>query len=83
MATIPSKFAVDEAIAEEAYAAIDSLSHLNLQGIHIFTESNVLAIQLRSLSVGFNQSLTNVALHNYPTNVVDQDRTTKSINLGK
>ena len=37
-----SKFGVDEAAAVGAIAAIMSLSHLDFQGIHIFTESNVL-----------------------------------------
>ena len=37
-----SKFGVDEALALEEIGAIASLAHLNLQGIHIFTESNVL-----------------------------------------
>ncbi|NER49986.1 MAG: hypothetical protein F6J92_25560 [Symploca sp. SIO1A3] len=45
IATTASKFGVDEAQAEEAIATISSLSHLNLQGIHIFTESNVLDYQ--------------------------------------
>lgn len=45
IATSASKFGVDEAQTEEAIAEIASLSHLNLQGIHIFTESNVLDYQ--------------------------------------
>ncbi|NEP89197.1 MAG: hypothetical protein F6K18_21515 [Okeania sp. SIO2C2] len=42
IASSSSKFGVDENRAIEEIAAIDSLSNLNLKGIHIFTESNVL-----------------------------------------
>ncbi len=42
IATSASKFGVDEAKAPEAIMAIAHLTHLNLKGIHIFTESNVL-----------------------------------------
>ena len=45
IATSASKFGVDEAQAEEALRKIHALSHLNLTGIHIFTESNVLDYQ--------------------------------------
>lgn len=45
IATNASKFGVDEARAEEAIATIGTLSHLELEGIHIFTESNVLDYQ--------------------------------------
>ena len=45
IATSASKFGVGEDRAEEAIATIRSLSHLDLQGIHIFTESNVLDYQ--------------------------------------
>lgn len=40
--SISSKFGVDEDKAIEEIAVIDSLENLNLKGIHIFTESNVL-----------------------------------------
>jgi len=42
IATSASKFGVDEAQAPEAMMAIADYPHLNLKGIHIFTESNVL-----------------------------------------
>ncbi|MDY7002852.1 MAG: hypothetical protein SWX82_02445 [Cyanobacteriota bacterium] len=42
IASSSSKFGVDEDRAIEEIAAIDSLENLNLKGIHIFTESNVL-----------------------------------------
>lgn len=37
-----SKFGVDEALAADEMVQIQSLSHVRLQGIHVFTESNVL-----------------------------------------
>ncbi|GAB4458608.1 MAG: diaminopimelate decarboxylase [Elainellaceae cyanobacterium] len=37
-----SKFGVDEALAADEMVQIQSLSHIRLQGIHVFTESNVL-----------------------------------------
>jgi diaminopimelate decarboxylase len=37
-----SKFGVDEEAAKEAIATLSTLKHLQLKGIHIFTESNVL-----------------------------------------
>lgn len=37
-----SKFGVDEALATDEMLQIQSLSHVRLQGIHVFTESNVL-----------------------------------------
>ncbi|MEM9217292.1 MAG: hypothetical protein AAGD25_23500 [Cyanobacteria bacterium P01_F01_bin.150] len=40
-----SKFGVDEEIASETLAKIAQLKHLNLKGIHIYTESNVLVYQ--------------------------------------
>ena len=40
-----SKFGIDEEEAFEAIKEIVSLSHINLKGIHIFTESNVLDYQ--------------------------------------
>ncbi|NJL57769.1 hypothetical protein HC928_23545 [bacterium] len=40
-----SKFGVDEADAEAAIAVIQSCDRLNLRGIHVFTESNVLDYQ--------------------------------------
>lgn len=42
IASSASKFGVDEAQAEEAIKQIKSLPSINLKGIHIFTESNVL-----------------------------------------
>lgn len=42
IATSASKFGVDEAQAPEVMLAIADYTHLNLKGIHIFTESNVL-----------------------------------------
>ena len=45
IASSSSKFGVDEDRAIEEIAAIDSLENLNLKGIHIFTESNVLDYQ--------------------------------------
>ncbi|NET16427.1 MAG: hypothetical protein F6K08_28190 [Okeania sp. SIO1H6] len=42
IASTSSKFGVDEDRAIKEIAAIDSLDNLNLKGIHIFTESNVL-----------------------------------------
>ncbi|MGB3535740.1 MAG: hypothetical protein WBA13_19760 [Microcoleaceae cyanobacterium] len=42
IAASASKFGVDETQAEAAIKEINTLSHLNLTGIHIFTESNVL-----------------------------------------
>ena len=42
IASSASKFGIDEAVATEAIAAIAALPNLNLKGIHIFTESNVL-----------------------------------------
>ena len=45
IATNASKFGVDETQAEEAIATIGTLSHLDLQGIHIFTETNILDYQ--------------------------------------
>ncbi|MDJ1174625.1 hypothetical protein [Roseofilum capinflatum] len=42
IATSASKFGVDEAQALEAMMAIADYPYLNLKGIHIFTESNVL-----------------------------------------
>lgn len=45
IATSASKFGVDQEQSESAIATIGSLSHLHLQGIHIFTESNVLDYQ--------------------------------------
>ena len=45
IATNASKFGVDETQAEEAIATIGTLSHLELQGIHIFTETNVIDYQ--------------------------------------
>ena len=40
-----SKFGVDEERMTEAITAIRDLAHLNLKGIHIYTESNVLNCQ--------------------------------------
>jgi diaminopimelate decarboxylase len=37
-----SKFGVDEALAADELLQIQSLSHVRLRGIHVFTESNVL-----------------------------------------
>jgi diaminopimelate decarboxylase len=37
-----SKFGVDEALAADEMLQIQALSHIRLQGIHVFTESNVL-----------------------------------------
>jgi diaminopimelate decarboxylase len=37
-----SKFGTDEAAADDAIAALGNLPHLAVQGIHVFTESNVL-----------------------------------------
>ncbi|MEM7065926.1 MAG: hypothetical protein AAF572_22520 [Cyanobacteria bacterium P01_B01_bin.77] len=40
-----SKFGVDEEVAAETIDKINNLKHLTLKGIHIYTESNVLAYQ--------------------------------------
>lgn len=40
-----SKFGVDEEIASETLKEINALPYLNLKGIHVYTESNVLAYQ--------------------------------------
>lgn len=45
IAASASKFGVDETEAEVVIKEINDLSHLNLTGIHIFTESNVLDYQ--------------------------------------
>jgi diaminopimelate decarboxylase len=42
IASTASKFGIDEAKITEQIAIINALPHLNLKGIHIFTESNVL-----------------------------------------
>ncbi len=41
-----SKFGIDEQIVSEAIGEIVSLPNINLKGIHIFTESNILDYQL-------------------------------------
>ena len=67
-----SKFGVDEAIAGETLKAINELPHLDLQGIHIFTESNVL--DYRHLLDAWRNTLAianNLRAQGLPINILD------------
>ena len=67
-----SKFGVDEALALEEIGAIASLAHLNLQGIHIFTESNVLDYKQLLASWTNTIDIANrIADQGYPISQID------------
>ncbi len=67
-----SKFGIDEQIVYEAIAEIVTLDNINLKGIHIFTESNLLDYQQLIASC---QNTINIANRlresGYPISIVD------------
>ncbi len=72
ISTSASKFGIDEQIVLEALEEIVSLENINLKGIHIFTESNVL--DYRQL-IASCQNTINIANRlreqGYPISIVD------------
>ena len=72
ISTSASKFGIDEQIVLEALEEILSLENINLKGIHIFTESNVLDSQQLIASC---QNTINIANRlrdrGYPISIVD------------
>ena len=72
IASSASKFGVDEALALDEIGAIASLAHLNLQGIHIFTESNVLDYKQLLASWTNTINIANrIADQGYPISQID------------
>lgn len=67
-----SKFGIDEQVISEVLAEIVTLENINLKGIHIFTESNLLDYQQL---VGSCQNTINIAnrlrAEGYPISIVD------------
>ena len=67
-----SKFGIDEEVVDQAIGEIFSLSNINLKGIHIFTESNLLDYQQLIASC---QNTINIANRlrdeGYPISIVD------------
>jgi len=67
-----SKFGIDEGVVSEALGEIQSLENINLKGIHIFTESNLLDYQQLIASC---QNTINIANRlrdqGYPISIVD------------
>lgn len=67
-----SKFGIDEQIVSEAIGEIFSLSNVNLKGIHIFTESNVLDYQQLIASCQNTINIANgLREQGYPISIVD------------
>ncbi|MDB9314639.1 hypothetical protein PN462_16120 [Spirulina sp. CS-785/01] len=72
ISTNASKFGIDEQNVSEALKEIVSLPHINLKGIHIFTESNVLDYQQLVASCQNTINIANkLKSQGYPISIVD------------